>query len=567
MLCEICGQQAASAGSGSICESCACSERTDLVSQPTSLPPTTPGSHQVREIRRFGLTWLGTAVAGARDVGKAITRVWRDKTIESTKQILQKATEETARGVQQAAGLARQAYDHISPSAEVLIEYGDDLYKRKLGEDEAQILDHCPVVAHIKEHRSTFESDPEVFGRLYNARLRPILTAAVLGATGGGAIAFDEVLTKVTRRVFDGDQLIGGWVAEKISSLVDPEAAESVNRFMDTVPGSTVPGGGWLHRIQHGHDLATLTEIAGEHGTGGVVQGLYHIYGRDFFTPAGIPILPAGSADMHKFLHNLGLGKEQAADLLSLNFVELIGGIMSVVALLRLWRLTKALRDNSAVRDLIERAGEAAEQQDYITATALLHEARSLRPKDGALSLALGTIHQRAGNRLQAYLAFRDASVEMATEEPTITLGGASLSLRGIAATMALSMSYALARSEEHGGSWLSHVRDVARTGVTALETTGHRLTDRRFLKRFGRGSLLPARHLSAALNFYLAGKLAGSSMFLADRDIILERAHRKIAHALTEIEVRPALCNRTDELRFLRRFIAAEFLPLSGGA
>jgi hypothetical protein len=270
---------------------------------------------------------------------------------------------------------------------------------------------------------------------------------------------------------------------------------------------------------------------------------------------------------MHEFLGNLGLGNEQAADLLSLNFVELMGGIMSVVALFRLWRLAKALRDNSVVRDFVERAGAAAEQQDYITATTLLHEARSLRPRDGALSLALGTIHQRAGNRLQAYLAFRDATVEMATEEPTITLGGASLSLRGIAAAMALSMSDALARSEEHSASWLSHVRDVARTGVTALETTGHRLTDRRFLKRFGRGSLLPARHLSAALNFYLAGKLAGLSMFLADRDIILERAHRKIAHALTEIEARPALCNRTDELRFLRRFIAAEFLPLPGGA
>jgi hypothetical protein len=505
------------------------------------------------------MAWLVKASASARDVGQSITRV--------SKQSLKKAAEKTAHGVQQAAGRVRQAYDRISPGAEILIEYGDDLYKRKLGEDEAEILDQCPVVAQIKEHRSAFERDPEVFRYLYNVRLRPMHTAAVLGATGGGAIAFDEVLSRVTRHVFDGDQLIGGWAAEQISSLVGPDTVGAVNRFMDTVPGSTVPGGGLLHRIQHGHDLAALAEIAGEHGTGGVVQGLYHIYGRDFFTPAGIPLIPAGSADMHEFLGHLGLGKEQAADLLSLNFVELMGGIMSVVALFRLWRFAKALRDNSVVRDLVERAGAAAEEQDYITATALLHEARSLRPKDGAFSLALGTIHQRAGNRLQAYLAFRDATVEMATEEPTITFGGASLSLRGIAAAMALCMCDALARSEEHSASWLSHIRDMARTGVTALETTGHRLTDRRFLKRFGRGSLLPARHLSPALNFYLAGKLAGSSMCLADRDIILERAHRKIADALTEIEARPALCNRTDELRFLRRFIAAEFLPLPGHA
>jgi hypothetical protein len=432
MCCEICGQHVAGAGSGPVCESCAGSEKEDLDSQATSPPSTTQESR---------LAWLGKAVAGARDVGQGITRVRRDEALESMKQILKKAAEKTARGVQQAAGRARREYDRISSGAEVLIEYGDDLYKRKLGEDEAEILDQCPLIAQIKEHRSAFESDPEVFGRLYNVRLRPMLTAAVLGATGGGAIAFDEVLSRVTRHVFDGDQLIGGWVAEQISSLVGPETVGAVNRFMDTVPGSTVPGGGWLHRIQHGHDLAALTEIAGEHGTGGVVQGLYHIYGRDFFTPAGIPILPAGSADMHEFLGHLGLGKEQAADLLSLNFVELLGGIMSVVALFRLWRLAKALRDSSIVRDLVERAGAAAEEQDYMTATALLHEARSRRPKDGVLSLALGTIHQRAGNRLQAYLAFHDATGEMATEEPTITLGGASLSLRGIAAAMALSMS------------------------------------------------------------------------------------------------------------------------------
>ncbi len=513
---------------------------------------------------RSGWAWLGKAVAGARDVGQGISRVRSDKVAKSAKLILKRAALETTRGVQQAAGLAQQAYDHVSSGAEVLIEYGDDLYKRKLGEDEAEILDRCPVVVQIKENRPVFDSDPEAFGLLYNVRVRPVLTAAVLGATGGGALVFEEVLSRVTRHVFDGDELIGGWAAKGIASMVGQEKAEAVNRFMDLVPGATVPGGGLLHRIQHGHDLSALTEIAADHGTGGVVQGLYHIYGRDFFTLAGIPILPAGSADMHKLLYeNLDLGKEQAADLLSLNFVELMGGLMSVVALFRLWRFGKALRDNSVVRDLVERAGLAAEQQDYITATALLHEARSLRPKDGVLSLALGTIQQRAGNRLQAYLSFRDATVEMATEEPTMTLGGATLSLRGMASAMALSVSDALARSEEHSASWLDHVRNMARTGITAFETIGHRLTDRRFLKRFGRGSVLPARHLSAALNFYLAGRLAGSSMFLHDRDIILERAHRKIADALTEIETRPVLRNRTDELRFLRRFTAAELLPL----
>src|SRR5438552_6574802 len=61
---------------------------------------------------------------------------------------------------------------------------------------------------------------------------------------------------------------------------------------MDHVLG-TDHVGGWLHRLQHGHDLSAVAHMWWEHGFGGGAQALYHVYGRDFFTPHGIPILPA----------------------------------------------------------------------------------------------------------------------------------------------------------------------------------------------------------------------------------------------------------------------------------
>jgi hypothetical protein len=97
-------------------------------------------------------------------------------------------------------------------------------------------------------------------------RVRPLLTAAVLLSGGAGLETLDRMVSEVTRHIFDGDQLVGGCLGDHIASIIGPAKAEAVNRFMDTVPGSDVMGGGWLHRIQHGHDLAALAQIGQEHG-------------------------------------------------------------------------------------------------------------------------------------------------------------------------------------------------------------------------------------------------------------------------------------------------------------
>jgi hypothetical protein len=414
---------------------------------------------------------------------------------------LGKVVDKGAKGLRQAGQLVQKAYSTTAGGAQLVIEYADDFYSRTFGEDEREIIKHCPVVHQILELQPSFETDPEVFASLYNVRIRPVLAAAALGGVGSGVLAFDEVLSRVTRRVFDQHRLVGGWAAGEIAAFVGTAKADAVNAFMDTVPGATVRGGGWIHRIQHGHDMAAVVQVTHEYGTGGAVQALYHILGRDFFTPAGIPILPAGSNESYKFLTNLGLGRQAAAALLSVNFVEALGGVMSALAVIRLWRLARSLHDDLTLRDLVERAAGAAEESDFITATALLHEALSLRARDGTLALALGTVNLRADNRLNAHLAFRDATAWMAVEEPVLELGGAGISLRGMAAGMALATSDALVRSEHYSSHWMDYVRELTRTGVTAFESVAKRLVDRKLIRHIPRTSIFPPRLLSAALN------------------------------------------------------------------
>lgn len=467
-----------------------------------------------------------------------------------------------------AGRLVKALYEEASGGAGQVAEYADDLYERWLSEDEARILDDCPVATGILAHRDVFDADPEIFSQLYNVRVRPVLTAAVLGASGGGMLAFDEALSKVTRKVFDGDQLIGGWGADRIASWIGPEKFTEINRFMDTVPGASVPGGGWLHRIQHGHDLSAVAQIFQEHGSDGGIQALYHIYGRDFFTPAGVPILPAGSNEVHKFLTDqLDMKPLEAADLLSMNFVEVLGGVMAgvftVMALYRLVNLAKAIHENNTVRDLVQRATSAGEAGDFLTASTLLHDALSYRPRDGMLTFILASMHHRSEKRLQAHLAFRDVTVWTASDEPMLELGGAKISLRGIAATGALATSDALARSDQHKSAWLRHVIELSRAGVTAYESVAYKLLDRRFIKRFGESSVLPPCFLSAAMNFYLAGRLAGASMYLPDREAVLARTVRKMDEALQDAGGRSSLKDRVDDLQFMRRLAKAELSEL----
>jgi len=87
--------------------------------------------------------------------------------------------------------------------------------------------------------------------------------------------------------------------------------------------------------------------------------------------------------------------------------------------------------------------------------------------------------------------------------------------------------------------------------GVTAFRTVADNLIAT---------TITPARHLSAALNYYLAGKLVGGAMYLPQRDELLRHAHQRLEESLTSLEERG---EHLDEIQFIKRFAAAELLPL----
>lgn len=460
------------------------------------------------------------------------------------------------RGRRFVSAARQKAYEGLRDRSLRAGQRGTRLYSRYLAEDPCIILDASPAASAMLGRREVFESDPEVFGPLLNVRVRPVVSAAALATTGGGLAAFDHVLSRLTRRVFDGDQLVGGWLGPKLGSA-------AVNRWMDTVPGADFPGG-WLHRIRHGHDLDAVAEIWSQHGSGGAVQALYHIYGRDFFTPAGVPILPTGSATVHEYLTGtVGLGKREAADLISLNFIELLGGILTIAGVLRLWRSARAVWEDSIIKRLLLNAEQAAEQEDFVTACTLVDRALAKRPAHAGLLFSRATMYHRAGNHLEAHHSYVDTVQRAAGTGSTLSLGGAEISFGGVAAAAALATSDCLARADQHQFDWADRVVAIGRAGVQAFETVSERLVDRRFVRALGESAFLPARYLSAALNSYLGGQLAGASLLLPNRESATHRLADRFDEYVRAVCERGLAPGREDDLGFMRRLVASELLPV----
>lgn len=210
--------------------------------------------------------------------------------------------------------MVRSALRKTAESTGNVVEYTGQLYDRWLGEDRAEILKKCPVATGILAHRHVCGPDFDLASQLFDVRTRPVVTAAILSATGGGLLTFDEELSRLTRNVFDGQQLFGQWGKDFIENLVGQEKCKIVSEWQDDA-GFGVLGGGVSHRVLHGHDLSAVLRASQDHGSDGAIVALYHIFGRDFFTPAGIPILPAGSDEAFNFLNKeFEMGKEAAAE-------------------------------------------------------------------------------------------------------------------------------------------------------------------------------------------------------------------------------------------------------------
>lgn len=102
---------------------------------------------------------------------------------------------------------------------------------------------------------------------------------------------------------------------------------------------------------------------------------------------------------------------------------------------------------------------------------------------------------------------------------------------------------------------WMDHVLEMARVAVRCFESTAIELEDRRFIQRWGDWSVLPSRDLSAAVNYYMAGHVAGGALISPDRDLILKRVARKFDACLAPDQERVRDQDWLSDVSFIRSF------------
>lgn len=142
--------------------------------------------------------------------------------------------------------------------------------------------------------------------------------------TAAGVLANAEQITRFTRELMDNDT---NAFQQALRQVFSPEEARQISLWMDTAPGADFAGG-WAHRLHHGHDLSAMVELTGEYGLSGTVEWVNHVWLRDFWTPHGVPYLPAGSGTAYEWLVEQGVSPSTAVSLLSVNVAEAVSGLL-----------------------------------------------------------------------------------------------------------------------------------------------------------------------------------------------------------------------------------------------
>ncbi|HEX8390840.1 MAG TPA: hypothetical protein VF665_00680, partial [Longimicrobium sp.] len=122
---------------------------------------------------------------------------------------------------------------------------------------------------------------------------------ALVGLSAMGVTVWEKEIVSVTRSVFHD-----GPGHQAVSRRLFGADYDAIHRWIDTVPGSGIRGGGIVHRLQHGHDLAAAQQLYVEHGLPGLLVWMQHM-GQDIATPTGIP-LPIGAPTLAGWLVDAG---------------------------------------------------------------------------------------------------------------------------------------------------------------------------------------------------------------------------------------------------------------------
>ncbi len=334
---------------------------------------------------------------------------------------------------------------------------------------------------------------------------------ALVGLSALGVTQWEREIVTVTRSVFH-DNLRH----QELSRRLFGSDFDAIHRWIDTVPGSGIRGGGILHRLQHGHDLAAVQHLYDEHGLEGVLVWMQHV-AQDACTPTGIPI-PAGGPQLASWLVDSGFASPgKAALALSFNAAQLASSVLGGAFALRLATLAAELRRQRQVARRCSAARDAWARGDLDAVVAHYSEARSLSNDDPTILMSLGWAYAQMGRpAVEAFLAFRAAAHGLAREDRTVEVDGAALSLRGLAYMLALTHAVQVLEETDLRGSWRAELDRMLRGAIAAFERTALAKTGGPAVRlRDHELALYRQRPLSAAANYYLAARLARSAPFL----------------------------------------------------
>ncbi len=358
---------------------------------------------------------------------------------------------------------------------------------------------------------------------------------ALLPLTSAGVIGLEDEIIQRTDRLFHAGQP----TPELSERLFGQDYAE-LHRWIDTVRGSDVAGGGITHRLEHGHDLEAAARIYDEHGLEGVLVWTQHL-GQHAFSSTGVP-LPTGGQELTRFLVEEGHAtRGNAALLVSFNAAEIAAGFLAGAFALRLAGELREMHRRRKVKKRCEAAQKARERSDLDAVLDNCEEDRSLAD-DPSLSLALGWAYREiARPAAESFLEFRCAALELASEDRTIEVDGVVLSLRGLAYLLALVEAPQVLRREDLSGAWREELGRMVSGAVASFESTAISQAERPGVTIGDRNLKLRPRPLSAAANYYLATRTVLAVPFV-DATVEVRRLRERALELLRDAEGRPEL-------------------------
>lgn len=434
-------------------------------------------------------------------------------------------------------------------SGELISKAGKE-FRARVGDNYLEIFDKNPMIIDVLEKKDIIEANPIMLDTFYNVKWR---SGLILSGLATGVLLKQKDIIDFTRKFHDLGTSHGH---EKLSRILFGDPMTNIHsEVIDATSGTR-------HRLDAGHDVVGLVNAIQEKGIKGGLAWFQHM-AQDFTTPRGVP--PAIDSSLYQeSLSTLGINKHQAALLLSLNAATMLAGILAVVAIVRLWQSGVQIVKNIKVKNYCLKAMEYHEEEDYSGAITMFKEALDISPNNPRLLVPLGFVYlEQRKNRLNAHRVFEEAGRALAKRDEQIDFNGVDISMRGLSYALALSTSDVIVSHDYNKDHWKEYLRELIISGATSFNRTAKKQSERRILKHIPGGPLLPAKHMSAASNYYLGAKILASCPIIENQDDEVVRYLDKAGTQLSYMkEAEKTLSEKVD---FLNRFWRAELIPASG--